>query len=127
MRRSRAVTAIVLALAFGAVPIVAYWCAATCEAARGTTATAPACHHAGSPVARVGHDPAPCSHQHHPIVVDASATAPNALRTPATLLQVTPFALTVIAPPLAAGGDASSKVPPSPTALPLVLSTTLRI
>src|SRR5207253_3064433 len=74
-RFSRATTAIVLALAFAAVPLVADWCAISCEAAHSTTASdAPTCHHTSSTPPRIDHLPTPCGHDNHSAVVDATAT-----------------------------------------------------
>ena len=68
-------TAAVLALAVGGVPLAADWCAVSCDASHANrTAAAPACHHASAPTPRIGQRPAPCGHDHHPVVVDAATT-----------------------------------------------------
>jgi hypothetical protein len=80
-RLIRPIAAILLAFALGSVPLVADWCAATCEAAHATAASAePSCHHTASPSPRVGEMPTPCSHDHHPVVVDAATIAAAAVR-----------------------------------------------
>ena len=74
-RFSRIVCAVALALTVGTVPLVADWCAAVCESAHGNgPSDAPACHHNTSTVSHIGEVPTPCSHDHHPVVVDAATT-----------------------------------------------------
>lgn len=73
--------AMVLTLALSGVPLVADWCALSCEAAHASVETAaPTCHHAGSATPRIADVPAPCGHDHHPVVVDAATTGAAALR-----------------------------------------------
>jgi hypothetical protein len=79
----RLTIAFVLTLAVGAVPLVADWCAASCEAAiggAGSSAAEPSCHHARRTAARIGHHPSSCGQSHNPIVVDATATAARTSR-----------------------------------------------
>jgi hypothetical protein len=64
--------------AFTAAPLIADWCAGKCETAR--QAGVPACHHAGSAARRIEHEPLPCGHDHHPILVDTTAVKPPVAR-----------------------------------------------
>ena len=77
----RHICAAVLALAVGSVPLVADWCAISCEAAHGAAAAAPACHHTSASMPHLAEVPVPCGHDHHPVVVDASTIAGIAVRT----------------------------------------------
>ena len=88
-RFTRIVCAAMLALAVSTVPLAADWCATVCESAHANaTADAPACHHS-STVSRVGKAPFPCSHDHHPVVVDAAITIGVASRAMMALPFVT--------------------------------------
>src|SRR5689334_8117683 len=74
-RFSRLTCAAALTVALGTVPLIADWCAASCASAHASaTSDAPACHHSGSIVLRIGEAPRPCNHDHHPAVVDAATT-----------------------------------------------------
>jgi len=125
VRAARAI-AIVLTLAFAAVPLVADWCAARCEAPHADAGAAvPACHHAASTTFRIGHPPAPCGQGHQPMVVNAAAISADTSHA----------AVALAAPPTAlASHDVSvarlSRAGP-PTelaaALPLALSASLRV
>jgi hypothetical protein len=80
-RLSRLTSAAALTVALGTVPLIADWCAAICESAHASATTgAPACHHSGSTASRIGEAPRPCSHDHHPAVVDAATTFAVATR-----------------------------------------------
>jgi hypothetical protein len=119
------VTAAVLALAVGAVPLIADWCAATCEAAH--TAGMPSCHHTSSSLSHVGDVPAPCGHNHQPLVVDATTTTPTVSR---TVMLPVGRAVDLAAsgrPLVAVGTPRDPRINwPSPL-LPLALSSSLRI
>ena len=115
--------AVVLALAFGTVPLVANWCAVMCDA--GHARAVPACHHMSSATARIGSKPAPCGHDHRPIVLDAATTTKPVnivVAVPVPTVDILssdtgPHSLT------AAPGDAVTSSP----AFELILSSTLRI
>ncbi len=126
MTRLARVAAVVVAIAVGSVPLVADWCALSCETAHTAAAeVAPACHHTGSATTRVGDVPAPCGHDHHPVLVDAATTAAAALRVlPATTFLATVSAASV--PSIAAVGSRTDRVAISPP-LPLTLASSLRI
>ena len=75
-RVTRLATSVVLAIVFATVPLVADWCAAMCdEANAGAT---PSCHHTTSPSPRISQKPAPCSHDHRPVVLDAATATKSA-------------------------------------------------
>jgi len=79
-------TVLLLAFALAAVPLVADWCAVSCEAAHGATADAvPACHHTTAAAPRISEIPTPCGHDHHPVVVDAATTTVVAPRAALTM------------------------------------------
>jgi hypothetical protein len=126
VRLIRTFTAALLTVALGAVPLVADWCAASCEAAHSATTGEPSCHHSAVPQPRVGARPLPCGQDHHPIVVDASTVAAIGVR--AAMTAPVP-AINVFAPAVAVrtrsvGGslDVASSPP-----LDLALGTVLRI
>src|SRR3954471_24681233 len=126
-RIARAAIAVALTLAFGAIPLVADWCAASCEASQSdaTAAMAP-CHHADSPGAHIGHRPTPCGQGHHPIVIDAAATgAPASPTSIAPADVMTDGALATSA--AAVTGDRATPVSSRRPPLPLALSSPLRI
>jgi hypothetical protein len=62
----------VLALAIIVLPIVLDRCAESCEAQHRTIASTANCHHASSSAAQMGHETAPCGHDHHGIAVASS-------------------------------------------------------
>lgn len=125
----RVSTAAALALALATVPLVADWCAVSCESAHAVESGAaansvPACHHQSAPAPRVGQVPAPCGHDHHPVVVDAATTV--ALRAVPAIFAAgvsidDPIAR-VVAAARAPAHDASNSPP-----LPLTLATILRV
>jgi hypothetical protein len=128
LRIRRAAIAIALTLAFGAVPLVADWCAASCEAARSSaTAAGPACHHAGSPAGRIGHLPVPCGQGHIPVVVDGAATAPSPQRTPIAMPASAAYVVASVVRAVAVTGRAGPLVDRSPSPLPLALASALRL
>lgn len=115
-----------LALAVGGVPLVADWCAISCEAAHGATEAAPACHHTSAPMAHVGDAPAPCGHDHHPVVVDASTISDVTLR--AAVAARAPGQIAVHHTPTAVALSRSRiDDAPSSTPLDLALAFALRI
>ena len=125
-RFSRIVCSAALALAVGAVPLVADWCAAVCESAHESGPTdAPACHHSASTTMHIGEVPTPCSHDHRPVVVDAAITFAVDSRTATAI----PF-VTILSSDLSATrvtvDDGSVSGPTSPP-LPLTLASILRI
>jgi len=80
-RFARLATAAALAVALVTVPLVADWCALSCETAHGAASGgAPACHHQGTASPRIADRPTPCSHDHHPVVVDAETMTAIPLR-----------------------------------------------
>jgi hypothetical protein len=82
---TRTFTAALLTIALGAVPLVADWCAASCEAAHAVTAAGePSCHHSAAGLPRVGDRSLPCGQDHHPIVVDASTVTAIGVRSAMT-------------------------------------------
>ncbi len=127
-RIGRASVALVLVLAFGAVPLAIDWCAASCEAVQLVTpGDAPPCHHAASTSARMDRLPAPCGHDHHAVVIVVSSNPPVASRTaisvpaPAIAGQVATFHF--VAMSSRAGPDIGS----SRRSISLALSSLLRI
>jgi hypothetical protein len=126
-RLARAVIAFAAALAFATVPLAADWCAISCEAAHsGTSADTPECHHTGSAAPRVTSAPNPCGQDHHPIVVDATATTPAA-RTVVISVGLTPDiapAIVHVAALISGPGPLLGSCTPG---LPLALSSALRI
>ena len=77
----RAPTAIVVAIAFGLVPLALDQCAASCEAAHAASASAsePTCHQASAPGPQVGHGPTPCGHDHNATIT--TVTTISVIRT----------------------------------------------
>jgi len=127
-RLARAVIASALVLAFGVMPLAANLCAISCEAAHSSAAGAkPTCHHTGSSVPRIGHVPQPCGHDHHPILVDAIATAAATSK----IIVLLPLLTSDLAGSLPREGAMISRAGPafgpSRAALPLALSSALRI
>jgi hypothetical protein len=121
----RVVAVTMLSVTLGGIPLVADWCATTCETAHADGV--PACHHARSSMSRIGRAPSPCGHDHRPIVVDAATTTSISSR--ATTLPVVPAVdAAACAPSVAAIGKytdppASQSSPP----LSLALASALRI
>ena len=74
-----------MTFAIAALPLVMDQCAAACELARADVATSsgPSCHHASSPVAKVGQTSKRCGHEHQM----ARLTAANATPAPRTLVS----------------------------------------
>lgn len=120
-----AATAAVVALTLSLVPLVADWCAATCEAAH--QLSVPSCHHTTSTATRIGEMPAPCGHDHQPMVVDAATatrTTSRAVTMPLVAIDFAVSAMPAPRPPYALAtipGDRSSP------RLPLALATNLRL
>lgn len=124
----RRAATLILVMAIGAVPLVAEWCATSCEHTRdASTTTEPTCHHADSPAVRIGQTPTPCGHDHTDVVVLAAKDAPVTSR---ELVSVPIVAIARHTPPvqliatIARAGDAFGR-PISP--IPLALSSSLRI
>lgn len=119
------VVAVVLTLAVSGVPLVADWCALSCEVAhQSTQAAAPTCHHAASSTARLGQIPAPCSHDHHPVVVDAATTGVALRVVPAAAAPAASLLLPALS--LAIADIAVDRAATSPP-LRLTLASSLRI
>ena len=124
MTTLRRLIAVCALCAFAAAPLIADWCGATCETAR--QAGVPACHHAGSAARRIEHEPLPCGHDHHPILVDTTAVRPPVARTLAfhTADLSEPYSRVVGDSQL----DVTVRGPTgSSPSLPLTLSSSLRI
>lgn len=127
IRFVRLATAALLTASLTAFPLVADWCAISCDAVHVTTAeAAPACHHANSSTPLIGGLPTACGHDHQPIVV-AAATAPAgasrliaAPTSPVTNIVFT--GLLVPLSPTMVGRDANSSPP-----FPLALASILRV
>jgi hypothetical protein len=123
----RTLTAMLLTVALGAVPLVADWCAASCEAAHTATAAGePSCHHSAALLAHIGERALPCGQDHHPIVVDAStvtAIGVRAAMTP-TVPAVNASLPTLVAPVRLVR---LSRAAVSPPPLDLTLAAVLRI
>ena len=125
VRLIRISTAVALALALVTVPVLADWCAASCESALAAASNgAPACHHETAPAPRIGHVPAPCSHDHHPIVVDAATTV--VLRAVLAISACDASVDNVIARVVAEAHEPAHPASDSPP-LPLMLATILRV
>ena len=125
-RGARMVVAISLAMALGFVPLIADWCAASCEAA--LHSGPPSCHHVHSSGAHLAQLPAPCGHDHRPIVVDAATPAQAMSRAFVSPMLATGYSgldetSTVMGGPSAI----SAPVGRSSRPLPLTLSSALRI
>ncbi len=119
----RLATASLLAFVLTTVPLVADWCAISCEAAHSAaTNTEPSCHHLNATMPRMADVPAPCGHDHHPVVVDASTT--TAIASSATVVVSSPVGnlAPAILIPMSVGGDLTLSPP-----LPLALASTLRV
>lgn len=79
----RTCAVLLLSLAFAGAPVIADYCAVSCEAAHmGGASASPAHaghHHAPTPLASIGQPPQPCGHDHNGIVgVVASSDNANA-------------------------------------------------
>jgi hypothetical protein len=114
----------VLVVAVTSMPLLADWCAASCEAARQVGQAA--CHHSSASLPHIGQEPVPCGHDHHPLVL-AAATAtsfvPRLLSSPIVDL-ITARSLNV----RHLEGEAHSRAPSrSSPPLPITLSSALRI
>lgn len=124
---TRFATAAALALALVVVPLVADWCALSCEATHAVaSADVPACHHQGTSTPHVGDRPSPCSHDHHPVVVDTATSTAVALRVDlaiaAPVASIADPIARVVAPARTPVGDMFEPPP-----LPLTLATILRV
>src|ERR1051326_2425240 len=82
VRAIRIISALMLAFAVGGVPMIADWCASSCEAARHSGA--PSRHHASASSARIGRAPRPWGRDHEPVVVDAATSTKSVTHTFAT-------------------------------------------
>src|SRR5262249_42552425 len=124
----RIATAAVLALAVGALPIVAEQCAESCEAHRAAATSAPSCHHAAPATARIGHLPIPCGHDHHPVAVSTATTAlaSNTSHSFPIVALATEFEPSMVRFVVTAG-RADPTVSPPHASLPLALASALRI
>jgi hypothetical protein len=125
-RIAHAVSATLIILAFGLMPLAADWCAASCDA-HSAAAAVPACHHAASAGVRIGQASRGCGHDHKAIVVNPTVV-PEASR-PATAMTV---ALAYEPSPtdqliLNADWIVRPEQPPLTASIPLALSSTLRI
>ena len=126
-RVARLATAALLAFAMMSAPLVSDWCAITCEAARTVaTGAAPSCHHVNIPTPRMTDVPAPCSHDHHPIVVDTAMTTKIVLQAPVAVMFLVTDVVRSVSPAAPLGTAFGRDVTPSPP-LPLALALTLRV
>ena len=91
-RTTRPSLALVLSLAFAAVPLVLDQCAASCDVARSAdaSASAPTCHHASSPAAQIGRPPNGCGHDHSGAVATLTVAAAPPARTSLSALAAIP-------------------------------------
>ena len=92
----RVSTALVLALAIVALPLVLDQCVAACEAHKAPTTDGPqpACHHVTTSTTSLGRVPAPCGHDHDGgamAIVAANVVTPE--RGAAACVAVTPVSL----------------------------------
>jgi hypothetical protein len=123
----RTFTAALLAIALGAVPLVADWCAASCEAAQSVAAAGePSCHHGVAPLTRIANRSEPCGRDHHPIVVEASTVTAIGVRAamtaPVPTITASPAAVPAPARIFRARLNAASSPP-----VDLTLGAVLRI
>lgn len=76
---TRTCTVLLLALAFAGAPVIADYCAVSCEAAHmGGASASPAHaghHHAETVLSRIGQPPQPCGRDHNGIVGVAASSA----------------------------------------------------
>src|SRR5437867_2032178 len=97
--------AVVLALTTGAVPLVADWCAISCETTHaGASARAPSCHHTGGASTRIGDAQRACPNAHRPIVVESAVAAtasPTTSVVPVQIVHRTETHATPLPPPFA--------------------------
>ena len=124
---ARALVAVVLVFACGALPFAVDLCGASCEAAHAAARTAtPSCHHAPSTVSRIGHAPTTCGHNHHPVMIVAAAKPSTTPRVSTVLSLWTTVPIAVVA--LVATIDPPSwDIPRSTRSIPLALAFVLRI
>jgi hypothetical protein len=111
-RVRRVLTACAMMLVMATVQIAMDQCAIACDRppADASGAAAPACHHDGSPLARIGQPPANCNRQHRMAVVSAvdAAAVPRTVapRTAAVVsAAVVPPSLAISAGPAAHAPD----------------------
>jgi hypothetical protein len=95
---TRASIAVVVAVAFGVVPLALDQGAASCEAvhAASTSASAPTCDHESVPGRRIGHNPTPCGHDHHATVTIFAAAATPVPRALTAAISTTVAPLTIV-------------------------------
>jgi hypothetical protein len=126
-RTIRILATLTLAFAVSVVPLVADWCAASCEMAHpSTTASEPSCHRTASALPHFGQHRLPCGHEHHPIVVDAATTTVPAAQA-VVMMAISDGDASLPVPTLLARVDPTRLgVAPSPP-LDLTLATILRI
>jgi hypothetical protein len=88
--KMRASTALALALAVFALPLMLDLCDASCEAHRARASTsAPACHHSSPVTTRIERVPNPCGHDHNGTVITSTAESASTQRPcPATMAVV---------------------------------------
>ena len=123
-RLLRNIAAAVLVVAVTSMPLLADWCAASCEAAR--QAGHAACHHSSTSLPHIGQEPVPCGHDHHPLVLIAASATSFVPRIPSS-----PFVDLITERSLNLrhlDGEANSRAPSrSSPPLPITLSAALRI
>jgi len=87
---TRGATALALAAAVGAVPMVLDYCASSCTArqALARNGAQPACHHAAASSPRIGEKRAPIGHDHHGMTATVGASPVTPERGVGLLLAV---------------------------------------
>jgi hypothetical protein len=122
---TRASTALVLALAIGALASVVDGCIVFCIAQRPASPTAPAtCHHAGNSAIQIGRVPARCTHTHTGIVATIGKDQSRSTRTTSPIAVIA-FGVSLhsrMFPP-----TFHSTIPPRPPSISLDRPVALRI
>jgi len=100
----RIATAIVVAFAVGALPLILDGCAGACDTHHDARASTPTCHHATPTTARIARVPTPCGHDHNNAAV-ASTKAPSSpvrpLESVAATVELPAFVASVTSRPQA--------------------------
>jgi hypothetical protein len=76
--------AAMLVIAVSSAPLLADWCAASCESARQTGHAG--CHHMSASGPQISQEPVPCGHDHHPLVLIAPTDTSSSPRATASSL-----------------------------------------
>src|SRR5436190_9049203 len=121
----RIATAIVVAFAVGALPLILDGCDGSCDTHQDARASTPTCHHATPTTARIARVPTPCRHDHNDAAV-APTKAPSSPVRPLEVVAAT-VELPAFVASIASSRQALNDGPPRPSRPGAHRSDALRI